>query len=65
MKPIAKGRAAILGNITTQEPDGPHEWERAILVVFDSPEEFRKAAKYGAIDAPAFPSGSEKHNARP
>lgn len=60
MKPIAHGRAAILGNITVQESEGEtREYERSILVVFDSIAEFRKAVEYGAIEAPMGHTPSE------
>lgn len=79
MKPIAKGRAIIAGNITIAEPRGGksdadrrddaerleaydlQDLRRALVIVFDTDDDLRKAMQYGAIDAPLFgPSESSK-----
>ena len=51
----AKGRAVVWGNIKVDEGRGEtHTYERAVLVTFDTVEEFRQAVDCGLFTAPAF-----------
>ena len=36
----------ILGNITVQEREGPHEYQRAVLLTFKTVEEYRAALRF-------------------
>ena len=42
---MSTAKLRIMGNITTKEPDGDIDYQKALLIEFDSDEDIRTALK--------------------